>query len=138
MYPDRVLAGEYWRVITFLFDPPTTNLIFAVFFWYMFYLMGTTLEVTWGAFRYNMYLLIGYVASLACAFAAYFATGALARHAGFEWVSLRHGLSGVRTIFPDFTFYIMFVIPIKIRWIAMLQWIGYAYAFFSAGGWRKR
>src|SRR5215213_931721 len=36
MYPDRVLVGEYWRIITFLFDPPTSNLIFAVFFWYLF------------------------------------------------------------------------------------------------------
>src|SRR5215213_3263632 len=78
MYPDRVLAGEYWRVITFLFDPPTTNPIFAAFFWYLFYLMGTTLEVTWGTFRYNVYLLIGYVASIAFAFGTYFSFGGLA------------------------------------------------------------
>ena len=70
MYPERVLAGEYWRVVTFLFDPPITNLIFAALFWYFLYLMGTTLEVTWGSFRYNVYLLIGYVGSIACAFAA--------------------------------------------------------------------
>src|SRR4051812_9260559 len=78
MFPDRVLAGEYWRLITFLFDPPTTNLIFAVFFWYLFYLMGTTLEVTWGTFRYNVFLLIGYIGSIACAFGGYFAQGAAA------------------------------------------------------------
>src|SRR5437868_10703687 len=34
MYPDRVLAGEYWRLVTFLFVPPPSNMIFAVFFWY--------------------------------------------------------------------------------------------------------
>ena len=55
-----VLDGEVWRLVTFLFDPPATNLIFAFFFWYLFYLMGTTLETSWGTFRYNVFLLIGY------------------------------------------------------------------------------
>jgi hypothetical protein len=137
MYPDRVLAGEYWRVITFLFDPPTTNLIFAVFFWYIFYLMGTTLEVTWGAFRYNVYLLIGYIGSIACAFAVYFTKGALAgipASSGFLYGSI---FLAFARFFPDFTFYIMFVIPIKIKWLALLQWLGYAYAFLF-GEWMER
>ena len=30
--------------------------------------MGTTLEVNWGAFRYNVYLLIGYIGAIVCAF----------------------------------------------------------------------
>src|SRR3954454_15051941 len=70
--PDRVIAGEYWRLVTFLFTPPLTNLLFVVFFWYLFYLMGTTLEVTWGTFRYNIYLLVGYICSVAAAFVIYF------------------------------------------------------------------
>src|SRR5262245_36542156 len=75
LYPDRVLAGEWWRVLTFVFDPPGMNVIFAFFFWYLFYLMGTTLEVTWGAFRYNIYLLIGYIATVSCAIGVYLASG---------------------------------------------------------------
>jgi hypothetical protein len=137
MYPDRVLAGEYWRVITFLFVPPTTNLIFAVFFWYMFYLMGTTLEVTWGAFRYNVYLLIGYVASIASAFGVHFAHGALAgvpASSGFLFGSV---FLAFARFFPEFTLYVMFVIPIKIKWLAMLQWLGYGYAFLF-GDWMER
>src|SRR4051812_31269385 len=134
MYPDRVLAGEYWRVITFLFVPPTTNLIFAVFFWYMFYLMGTTLEVTWGAFRYNVYLLIGYVASIACAFGTYFAFGGqagLPASSGFLFGTV---FLAFARFFPDFTIYIFFILPIKIKWLALLQWIGYGFTFL-AGPW---
>jgi hypothetical protein len=129
MYPNRVLAGEYWRVITFLFDPPTTNLIFAAFFWYLFYLMGTTLEVTWGTFRYNVYLLIGYVASIAFAFGTYFAFGGLAgmpASSGFLYGTV---FLAFARFFPDFTMYIFFVLPIKIKWLAMLQWIGYTVGF---------
>jgi hypothetical protein len=137
MYPDRVLAGEYWRVITFLFDPPITNLIFAVFFWYMFYLMGTTLEVTWGTFRYNVYLLIGYLASVASAFATYFAlerVPGIDVSNGFLYGSV---FLAFARFFPDFTLYVMFVIPIKIKWIAMFQWGMYGY-WFLFGPWMMK
>src|SRR5215213_5921456 len=119
MYPDKVLAGEYWRVVTFPFDPPTNNLIFAVFFWYLFYLMGTTLEVTWGTFRYNVFLLIGYIASIACAFGGYYAQGAAAglpASSGFLYGTV---FLAFARFFPDFTLYVMFVIPIKIKWLAL-------------------
>src|SRR6266568_6234740 len=56
---DLLLEGEWWRVATFLFDPPLSNILFAFFAWYIFYLMGSALEEHWGAFRYNVYLLIG-------------------------------------------------------------------------------
>src|SRR3954467_15934333 len=63
MYPDKVNSGEVWRLVTFVFDPPVSDLFFGFFFWYLFYLIGTTLEVAWGAFRYNAFLLIGYFAT---------------------------------------------------------------------------
>ena len=64
LVPNQVASGEVWRVATYLFEPPSTNPLFAFFFWYLFYLFGTTLESTWNTFRYNVYLLIGYLASL--------------------------------------------------------------------------
>ena len=96
--PDKVLQGEWWRLVTFLFDPPLDESdLFAFFFWYLFYLMGTTLEANWGAFRYNVYLLMGYVASIAMAFVAWFA-GGVAGQIGVERLSLRHGVPGVRAV----------------------------------------
>ena len=68
LVPRRVLEGEVWRLVTFLCEPPLTDLLFAVFFWYLFYLMGTALENTWGTFRYNVYLLVGWLATAAVSF----------------------------------------------------------------------
>jgi hypothetical protein len=137
MYPDRVLAGEYWRVVTFLFEPPTSSLIFAAFFWYIFYLMGTTLEVNWGAFRYNVYLLIGYIGAIVCAFVAYFTQGALAGVPAPSVFLYGSIFLAFARLFPYFTIYILFAVPIQIKWIAMLQWIGYAYGFLF-GEWMIR
>lgn len=128
--PAKVLSGEVWRLVTFLFDPPTSNLIFAFFFWYLFYLMGTTLEVSWGVFRYNMFLLIGYVASVACAFGLYFTMGAangnLPASSGFLYGTV---FLAFARLYPEFVMYIFFILPVKIKWLALFQWIGYAIGF---------
>jgi hypothetical protein len=136
MYPEKVLAGEYWRLVTFLFDPPPMNLIFAFFFWYLFYMMGTTLELSWGVFRYNLFLAIGYVASLACAFGIHFAMGGANVPASSIFLEGTVFLAFAR-LFPEFVMYIFFILPVKIKWLALLQWIGYTLTFLF-GPWMAK
>src|SRR3990172_12608376 len=50
--PEKVVNGEVWRLITFLFYPPLGTsadgftIVFSLFFWYLFYLIGATREMT--------------------------------------------------------------------------------------------
>lgn len=130
LVPDLVLEGQYWRLFTFVVDPPFTNAIFAFFFWYMFYLMGTALEQQWGAFRYNAFLLIGYIVTVA---AAFLVPGAVATNAFVQFsvfLAFAH-------LYPNFEIYVMFILPVKIKWLALLQWIIYFYSF-ARGTWSTR
>jgi hypothetical protein len=127
LVPALVLQGQVWRLITFLAVPPITNPVFAFFFWYLFYLMGSALESHWGTFRYNIYLLIGYIATLGAAFLIpnavatnLFLQGSV--FLAFAW------------LYPDFLLYILFVIPVKIKWLALLTWIGYLWTLIT-GEW---
>jgi hypothetical protein len=131
--PDKVVQGEYWRVITYLFDPPATNPLFAFFFWYLFYLMGTTLEAVWGAFRYNMFLAIGFLASIAMAFVFWFVFRVPGIAATNAFVQGTVFLAFAR-LYPDFTLMIFFVLPVKIRWLALIAWIWYGLSFLT-GNW---
>jgi hypothetical protein len=135
-YPEKFLAGEYWRAVTFLFEPPSSNLLFAFMFWYLFYLFGTTLEVSWGTFRYNVFLLVGYVASVATAFALHFSLGGanLPASSGFLYGTV---FLAFARLYPDFVLQILFVLPVKVKWLALLQWIGYAVGFLF-GTWMVR
>ena len=130
LIPDLVIAGEWWRLITFLFIPPVTNPIFAFFAWYLFYLMGSALEGHWGAFRYNLFLLVGYVVTVAVSFIMplYPATNVFIGGSVFLAFAF---------LYPDFQLYILFIIPVKIKWLALLTWIGYAYEVLF-GSWSTR
>jgi hypothetical protein len=40
-------------------------------------------------------------------------------------------------LYPDFVLMIMFVLPVKIKWLALLQWIGYGIVLLF-GSWMER
>lgn len=136
LVPNAVMAGEVWRLATFLFDPPQMNPLFAFFFWYMFYFMGTALEAYWGTFRYNMFLFVGYLACLVGAALACLAPGGAAMPANNGFLYGTVFLAFAR-LYPDFVLYIMFILPVKIRWLAIAQWILYALAFLG-GDWMQK
>jgi hypothetical protein len=137
LVPDKVLAGEWWRVGTYLFDPPRMNPLFAFFAWYLFYLMGTTLEASWGLFRYNLYLAIGYLASVAAAFLFWFATGIPGQAATNQFLYVSVFLAFAR-LYPDFVIQILFILPVQIKWLALLTWIGYGWTMATADSWLTR
>jgi hypothetical protein len=127
---DLLLEGEWWRLATFPFDPPVTNPLFAFFAWYIFYLMGSALEEQWGAFRYSVFLLIGYLLTVAVSFLspAYPITNAYLGGSVFLAFAF---------LYPDFVLQIFFVLPVRIKWLALLTWLYYAYLFLF-GGWHSR
>ncbi len=128
-------SRRVWRLVTFLFDPPMTNL-FCVLLLVLVLLDGNDARSRLGArFATTCFLLVGYVASVACAFAVVLcATAASATCRRIERLSLRHGVSAFARLFPDFVMYILFILPVKIKWLALLQWIGYALGFLF-GDW---
>ena len=130
LIPNRVLDGEFHRLFTFLFVPPGGILFFVLFAWYLFHLMGTALEQFWGTFRYNLFLLIGYLATIATSFLTpdgfitfgYVQASVLL---AFAWLN------------PYFELRIMFILPIQIRWLALLTWVGYGFSA-ATGTWEVK
>jgi hypothetical protein len=124
---DLLLDGQWWRMVTFLFDPPLSNPIFAFFAWYIFYLMGSALEEHWGAFRYNVFLLIGIFLTVAVSFLipAFPVTNAFIGGSVFLAFAF---------LYPDFVLQLFFILPVRIKWLALLTWLYYGYLVFF-GGW---
>ena len=104
--PGAAVHGEWWRAITFLFLPPTSNPIFAFFAWYFFWLMGTALEANWGTTRYNLYLWIAALATIGSGFGAYFLG---APGIGTNIYIEQTVFLAFATLYPDFQIYVLFL-----------------------------
>lgn len=134
LIPGKVLEGEIWRVVSFAFIPFSTNFLWAIISWMLFYMFGSGLENQWGVFRYNLFLGIGLVASVAASFATLMVAPDFI--AGNQFLYGTVFLAFAR-LFPDFTINLFFILPIKIKWLALLAWIGYGMQLVS-GDWMTR
>lgn len=115
-----LMQGEWWRLTTFLFDPPACGPICALFGWYLFYFMGSTLEELWGDFRYNMFIMTGFSLAVAASFAV----------PGYPVSNTFIGGSiflAFAFLFPDYELLLFFILPVRIKWLALLTWLGYGY-----------
>lgn len=132
LLPAAVRAGEVWRLVTYLCMPSTavvslTSAIFLAFAWYMFFLMGSALENFWGDFRFNAFIFIGWLLNTLGAFLYPGFYGSNVFIAGsvflaFAWLN------------PDFELLIFFILPVKIKWLALIQWLGYGFLLVTGSG----
>jgi hypothetical protein len=127
---DQLFSGEWWRLFTFVVMPPMMYPIFLIFYLYFFVLMGSALETQWGTFRYNLFLLVGYLATVLAALipganevSNTFFTGSV--FLAFAW------------LFPDFQILLFFIIPVAVKWLGLLAWIGFFMAFLI-GNWTQK
>lgn len=151
--PYLILRGQIWRLITWILIPPSDFGIFTILTLYFYYWIGTTLERTWGTFRYNVYLLSGMLFTILGAFVllaysyavfapqiamvgsrAFFTDGIGYFFRAFStyYVNLSIFLAFALT-FPDMQVLLFFMIPIRIKWLGILDAIMTVYTFFASG-----
>lgn len=118
--PELILQGQVWRVISFLFFPPSFNLFSLVLSLYFYYMVGTTLEREWGVLKFNLYYLTGALATVAYSMIS----GAIATPAYLN-LSLFFAFA---TLFPDFQILLFFILPVKMKYLAYVN-----AAFFLVG-----
>lgn len=119
LVPELVLRGEIWRLITFITIPPTFNMLWGIFTLYFYYLVGTSLENEWGAFRFNLYYFTGMIATII----GVFITGGFATS---FYLNLSLFFAFAR-LYPNFELLIFFILPVKIKYIAWINWLFFGY-----------
>ncbi len=130
LVPDAVLAGEWWRLLTFVLTPPSGNPFLAIFTLYLLYFMGGSLENHWGTFRYNIFVLVGYLMTIAAAFV-------FPGNAATNTYITGSILLAFAYLFPDYQIYLFFILPVRIKWLALLTWLYYSFEFVT-GDWSVR
>ncbi len=145
-----LFKGQVWRLITWLIIPPENFSFFTLIMLYFYYSIGTTLERTWGTYRYNLYLFLGIIFTAVGAFAMMgfvylfqrdilFAMGAenyfavLSTMFSTYYVNMSIFLAFAAT-FPDMQVLLFFFIPIKVKILGIIYGVLLVYEFIAGVG----
>ena len=143
-YPELILQGQVWRIITFIFTPVSTGgsnvftqTLFFALTTFFYYWIGTALERQWGTARFNVFyglgvllnLLVGSITYAVFPITSQMLGGYYYETAQMYYVNMSMFFS-FATLFPDMQVLLYGIIPLKVKWLA---WVDAALFAFDIG-----
>ncbi len=153
--PYAILHGQVWRLVTWILIPPDDfNIFLTLLMLYFYCSIGTTLERTWGTYRYNVYIfsgmlytVIGSFLMMGCSYLfmkeemistggaeLFFRAGSL--YFSTFYINMSIFLAFAAT-FPDVSVLLMFIIPIKVKWLGVIYAVMLLFSFLQGGFFAK-
>ena len=138
--PALILKGQVWRLLSWVIIPPNDNIIFVIFMMLLYYSLGNTLESYWGAFRYNVYIFSGILFTV---IGAFIVNGLIGGITGFGSLYSTYYINmsiflACASIMPDYQLLLYGIIPIKMKWMAIVYAALVVYdivRYFMGGAW---
>ncbi len=114
-----IFKGQVWRVLSFIIAYPSSSSIFLTLLsLYFFYWTGSAVENYWGKARFNLYYIFGVIGTIIAGFIV----------GGIDNVYLNLSLFlAFAAMFPEQRVLLFFFIPIKVKWIGIVEGIFIAY-----------
>ena len=125
--PYMILHGQVWRLISFIFIPPSSGIL-AIISFYFYYLIGNTLEASWGTAKFSLYFFTGVILSIICGFVLYFFRINISLNAHYIYLSLFFSFAA---LYPDMQVLLFFIIPIKMKWLAIVDAVYFVMGIIS-------
>lgn len=120
----EILRGQVWRLVMFIFLPPSTSYLFIIFSLYFYWLLGSTLENEWGSFKFNVFYLCGMLGTVVAGMISGYATNYYINMSLFFAFAILH---------PNFQILLFFIIPLKIKYLAFIDAALFLYMFIISG-----
>jgi hypothetical protein len=131
--PYYIFKGQVWRLISWIIIPPDTSFIWAIIMFMLYYQLGSSLENTWGSFRFNVYIFGGMLFTIIGAFityAIYGPTVPIGQFISTYYINLSIFLA-FSTCFPDMQVLLYFIIPVKMKWMSIFYLIIVGYSIVN-------
>lgn len=139
--PYYICKGQVWRLITWILVPPSQFNLFTIIMLFFYYSIGTSLERTWGCFRYNLFIFSGMIFTVIGAMGFYLiasANGAASVVTGTiisgsfstYYINLSIFLAFAAT-YPNAQVLLMFIIPVRMKWMGYIEVIYLAYMILA-------
>ncbi len=107
-----IMAGQVWRVISFIFIPIGSSPLFIIFVLYFYWMIGEALENEWGIARFNLFYLTGIVGTIIAGMITGYATNHYLNLSLFFAFAI---------LFPNVELRLFFILPVKVKWLAYVN-----------------
>lgn len=119
-----VFHGEWWRIFTFPFSPPDVHWAFFAFVVACLHSLGQALEAEWGTLRFNLFLIFGWVITLALGLLVPGQVMGNGFIAGSVFLAFAY-------LNPNHVFQLYLILPVKAKYLAALTLTLYAVYFVT-------
>lgn len=139
--PSLIMKGQIWRLVTWVITPPESLGLFTILMLSFYYFIGISLENTWGAFRYNVYILSGMLFTVAGIMILYGISAVFHLPVYIDYVSTYFLCLSIFLAFameyPNMQVLLMLIIPVKVKWMAYLD-VAYLLYMMYMSNWVTR
>ena len=141
---------QIWRLVTWLIVPPDSFDFWTLLMLYFYYSIGTSLERTWGTYRYNVYIFSGILFTAVGAFILYGVSSLLGAQSLGLWMTVDGYITyptmfstyyvnmsiflAYAATFPDYEVLLFFILPIKVKFLGIIYWAMLVYQFIVGYG----
>ncbi len=143
--PYAILHGQVWRLVTWILIPPSSGgLFFTLIMLYFYCSLGTSLERTWGTYRYNVYLFQGMLFTIVGSFLLmgycylimpqFQLTDEYFSYIGMMFSTFYINMSiflAYAVTFPEEQVLLMFIIPVRVKWMGIFYTVVIAFQFLT-------
>jgi hypothetical protein len=130
LFPDLVLRGEYWRLVSFLAMPLSYSPIWFIFAAWFAYFILQSIEAEWGEVKTTLYVLISL--ALTVLFSFVFDYPIIQVQDFFSTLFL-----AAAALFPEFEMRIYLIFPVKMKYLGWLALFFLAFRLVQ-GTWMDR
>lgn len=109
-----ITSGQVWRIFTFLLIPASGNIFFLMFELSILVMCADGLEARWGTFKLTAYYFAGAISNILIAILL----PEVQLGSYFIYLSL---FIGFATLYPDHEILLFFIIPVKMKYLAMFS-----------------
>ena len=134
--PPLIMGGQVWRLVTWVFTPLNSQIFFIAITLYFYFFIGSTLEREWGPAKFTVYYLFGVFLNIVYGFATWLLLSS-ATGLNFTYVPLNPAYLNLSmffafaVLFPNQIIRLFFFIPVKIKWLALLNAALFAFSIVS-------
>ncbi len=141
---------QIWRLLTWLIVPPDSFDFWTLLMLYFYYSIGTSLERTWGTYRYNVYIFSGILFTAVGAFILYGVSSLLGVQSLGLWTTVNGYITyptmfstyyvnmsiflAYAATFPDYEVLLFFILPIKVKFLGIIYGAMLVYQFIVGYG----